>query len=42
MDERLQNCFTQYDSTHFFQFSLMKMIRIDLVWEIVKYTASLF
>ena len=35
---KLKNCFTEYDSKIFFE----EMIRIDLVWEIVKYTASLF
>ena len=39
----LKNCFIQYDSKHFFKFSLKKcMRRIDLVWEIIKYTASYF
>ena len=37
-----KNCFTQYDSEIFFQFFFEEMIRLDIVWEIVKYTASLF
>ncbi len=39
---KLKNCFTQYDSKIFFQFFFEEIIRLDLVWEIVNYTASLF
>ena len=39
---KLKNCFTQYDSKVFLQFFFEEMIRLDLVWKIVKNTASLF
>ena len=39
---KLKNSFTQYGEKHFLEFVLKEMMGTDLVWEMVKYMASLF